>query len=56
MARRPPRKVTYFEPVPPRLARNTIIESTFESAAASAARCASIAASSTPARGLQCGL
>ncbi len=22
----PPRKVTYFEPVPPRLARNTIIE------------------------------
>jgi hypothetical protein len=25
-----PRKVTYFEPVPPRLARNTIIESTFE--------------------------
>ena len=31
MARRtPPRKVTYFEPVPPRLARNTIISSTFE--------------------------
>ena len=31
MARRtPPLKVTYFEPVPPRLARNTIIESTFE--------------------------
>ena len=31
MARRsPPRKVTYFEPVPPRLARNTIIELTFE--------------------------
>src|SRR5258706_12466635 len=31
MARRsPPHKVTYFEPVPPRLARNTIIESTFE--------------------------
>ena len=31
MARRsPPRKVTYFEPVLPRLARNTIIESTFE--------------------------
>ena len=28
--RRPPRKVTYFEPVPPRLGRNTIIESTFE--------------------------
>ena len=27
MARRsPPRKVTYFEPVPPRLARNTVIE------------------------------
>ena len=31
MARRSlPRKVTYFEPVTPRLARNTIIESTFE--------------------------
>ena len=31
MARRaPPRKVTYFAPVPPRLARNTIIELTFE--------------------------
>jgi hypothetical protein len=31
MARRsPPRKVAWFEPVPPRLARNTIIESTFE--------------------------
>jgi hypothetical protein len=31
MARRsPPREVTYFEPVPPRLARNTIIEWTFE--------------------------
>ena len=28
--RSPPRKVTYFEPVPPRLASNTIIESTFE--------------------------
>lgn len=28
--RSPPRKVTYFEPVPPRLARNTIIESTFD--------------------------
>ena len=27
MARRnPPRKVTYFEPVPPRLPRNTVIE------------------------------
>jgi hypothetical protein len=26
--RRLPRKVTYFEPVRPRLARNTIIEST----------------------------
>ena len=25
--RRPPRKVNYFEPVPPRLARYTIIES-----------------------------
>ena len=31
MARRsPPRKVTYFEPVPPRRARNTVIESTFD--------------------------
>jgi hypothetical protein len=31
MARRsPPLKVTYFEPVPPRLAHNTIIESTFD--------------------------
>jgi hypothetical protein len=31
MARRSlPRKVTYFEPVPPRLAGNTIIESTFD--------------------------
>ena len=31
MARRsPPRKVTYFEPVLPRLARNIIIESTFD--------------------------
>jgi hypothetical protein len=30
MARRPPRKVTYFDPVPPRLARTTIIESTFD--------------------------
>jgi hypothetical protein len=31
MARRSPlRKVMYFEPVPPRRARNTIIESTFE--------------------------
>ena len=28
--RSPPRKVTYFEPARPRLARNTIIESTFE--------------------------
>src|ERR1700761_2419473 len=31
MARRSlPRKITYFEPIPPRLARNTIIESTFD--------------------------
>ena len=31
MARRSPsRKLTYFEPVPPRLARNTIIGTTFE--------------------------
>jgi hypothetical protein len=46
----PPRKVTYFEPVPPRLARNTIIESTFDVGRRSAARCASIAGSSTLAR------
>jgi hypothetical protein len=26
----PPRKVRYFEPVAPHLARNTVIESTFE--------------------------
>ena len=30
MARRAPRKVTWFEPVPPRLGRNTVIVSTFE--------------------------
>lgn len=30
MARRPLRKVTYFEPVASRVARNTVIESTFE--------------------------
>ena len=30
MRRRPPGQVTYFEPIPPRLARNTIIESTFD--------------------------
>jgi hypothetical protein len=28
--RNPPRKVTYFDPVPPRLARNTVIEPTFD--------------------------
>jgi hypothetical protein len=34
MARRsPPPKVTYLEPVAPRLARNTAIESTFDPAA-----------------------
>ena len=48
--RSPPRKVTYFEPVPPRLARNTIIESTFEVGRRFRCTCASIAASSTPAR------
>ncbi len=46
--RRPPRKVTYFELVPPRLAPNTIIEATFE--VGRRFRCTSIAASSTPAR------
>jgi hypothetical protein len=30
MGRRPPRKVTYFKPVRRRIARNVIIESTFE--------------------------
>jgi len=51
MARRtPPRKVKYFEPVPPRLARNTIIESTFEVGRRFSCTCVSIAASSTPAR------
>jgi hypothetical protein len=51
MARRtPPRKVTYFEPVLPRLARNTIIESTFEVDRRFSCTMASIAASSTPAR------
>ena len=29
LRRRPPRKVTYFEPVRPHVAPNTIIESTF---------------------------
>ena len=28
--RSPPRKVTYFEPVPPRLAGNAVIDSTSE--------------------------
>src|SRR5262249_59517731 len=28
--RRPPPKIAYFEPFPPHLARNTIIESTFD--------------------------
>jgi hypothetical protein len=51
MARRsPPRKITYFEPVLPRLARNTIMESTFEVGRRSAARCGSIAASWIPTR------
>ena len=48
--RRPPRKVTYFEPVRPRLARNAIIESTFEVGRRFSCRGASIAASSIPAR------
>jgi hypothetical protein len=34
----PPRKVTYFEPVVPRLARNTVIESTLRSASAASMR------------------
>jgi hypothetical protein len=51
MARRsPPRKVTWFEPVPPWLARNTTSCRLSRSVAASAARCAPIAASSSPAR------
>ena len=47
---RPPRKVTYFEPVPPRLARNTIIESTFDVSRRFRCTMRVIAASSTPAR------
>jgi hypothetical protein len=47
--RNPPRKVTWFEPVPPRLARNTVIESTFE-VGHRFALCASIAAGSIPLR------
>jgi hypothetical protein len=43
-----PRKVTYFESVAPRLARNSVIESTFE--VGRRARCASIVVSSTPVR------
>ena len=51
MARRsPPRKVTYFEPVPPRLARTRPWSPPLRSGAASAARCASIAAGSILAR------
>src|SRR5215469_16755094 len=30
MARRDPPRVTFFEPVPPRLARNTVLETTFD--------------------------
>ena len=48
--RTPPRKVTYFEPVPPRLARDTVIGRRSRSAGASAARCASTAVGSIPAR------
>jgi hypothetical protein len=44
MARRPPRKVIYFEPVPPRLARNT-----FEVGRRFRCTMRSIAVSSTPA-------
>ena len=51
MVRRiPPGKISYFEPVPPRLARITVIECIFEVGPASGAGCGSIAASSTPAR------
>jgi hypothetical protein len=51
MARRsPPRKVTYFDPVPPRLGRNTNIESTFEVGRRFRCTCASIAASSIAAQ------
>jgi hypothetical protein len=52
MARRsPPWKVTYFEPGTRRLARNTVIESTFEVGRRfRCTRCASIAAGWIPAR------
>ena len=52
MARRnPPRKVTYFEPVAPRLARNTIIEFDVRGRPPLPLHAARpIAASSTPAR------
>jgi hypothetical protein len=46
--RSPPRKVTHFEPAAPRLARNTIIESTFE--VGRRLRCAWIVADSIRAR------
>jgi hypothetical protein len=52
-----PRKVTYFEPVPPRLARNTIIESTFEFGRRFSCTMRVDCGQLDPgARGLQCGL
>jgi hypothetical protein len=48
--RKPPRKVTYFEPVPPRLARNTIIMSTFEVGRHFSCTMRVVVASSIPAR------
>ena len=55
--RSPPRKVTYFEPVPPRLARNTIIESTFEVGRRFSRTMRVDCGQLDPgARGLQCGL
>ena len=51
MARRnPPGKVTYFEPVAPRLPRNTIIESTFDVGRRFRCTMRVIAARSIPAR------
>ena len=58
LRRRPPRKVTYFEPVyRPRLARNAIIESTFEVGRRFSCTMRVDCGQLDPgARGLQCGL
>ena len=57
LRRSPPRKITYFEPVRPRLARNTIIESTFEVGRRFSCTMRVDCGQLDPgARGLQCGL